>query len=441
MSSALSGLVNQSSAYVAGGDRPDADGQQPPEPVPLRAAALRRRRPDHHRRQQRPVPQAGRGARRARARRRPALRPQRGPHRQPRAAAPAAGRAAAHPHARTSGSTRSSRPACRAGRSTPSTAGVAFAEEVGLDPVVQVGEGDAAVPSVRNPITFSETPRRLRAPATGARRARRRDPTMAQRRRPRMSRTSCSFPTSLGHLRRRPDPAARPGPRRRPDGQGRLRRAGLLAGRDAPAHAVGDAGLRGRARGPGRPRLHPHRHRRPADLPLRARLAAGCARGRPARRRVPLPRRHRGLRQLPARHPRARLEQHEGDLPDDDAGWDALALEAVRTTKAAGRFVPGLGHPVHKVDRPAHAGADRHRRGGGTARPAPAAVRGDRPGPRAGPRSPAPAQRCRRLRRRARRPRPARRAAARLRAAGPRRRAARPDRRGAAADRSAWTPT
>ncbi len=36
--------------------------------------------------------------------------------------------------------------------------GVAFAEEVGLDPVVHVGEGDAAVPSVRNPITFSETP-------------------------------------------------------------------------------------------------------------------------------------------------------------------------------------------------------------------------------------------------------------------------------------------
>ena len=36
--------------------------------------------------------------------------------------------------------------------------GVAFAEEVGLDPVVHVGEGAAAVPSVRNPITFSETP-------------------------------------------------------------------------------------------------------------------------------------------------------------------------------------------------------------------------------------------------------------------------------------------
>ena len=42
--------------------------------------------------------------------------------------------------------------------------GVAFAEEVGLDPVVTVGEGDAAVPSVRNPITFSETPPVYRLP-------------------------------------------------------------------------------------------------------------------------------------------------------------------------------------------------------------------------------------------------------------------------------------
>src|SRR5208282_3951609 len=33
--------------------------------------------------------------------------------------------------------------------------GVAFATEVGLDPVVTVGQGDAAVPSVRHPITFS----------------------------------------------------------------------------------------------------------------------------------------------------------------------------------------------------------------------------------------------------------------------------------------------
>ena len=42
--------------------------------------------------------------------------------------------------------------------------GVAFATEVGLDPVVSVGEGDAAVPSARNPITFSLTPAGYRLP-------------------------------------------------------------------------------------------------------------------------------------------------------------------------------------------------------------------------------------------------------------------------------------
>jgi len=42
----------------------------------------------------------------------------------------------------------------------------------------------------------------------------------------------------------------------------------------------------------------------------------------------------------------------EGDLPTDDAGWDAVALAAVTRTREAGRFVPGLGHPVHKVEDP-----------------------------------------------------------------------------------------
>ena len=42
--------------------------------------------------------------------------------------------------------------------------GVAFAEEIGLDPVVTVGEGPAAVPSVRNPITFSATEAEYRLP-------------------------------------------------------------------------------------------------------------------------------------------------------------------------------------------------------------------------------------------------------------------------------------
>ncbi|GGL45034.1 CoA transferase [Phycicoccus endophyticus] len=42
--------------------------------------------------------------------------------------------------------------------------GVRFAEEVGLDPVVVVGEGDAAVPSVRNPIRFSDSQARYDLP-------------------------------------------------------------------------------------------------------------------------------------------------------------------------------------------------------------------------------------------------------------------------------------
>lgn len=39
-------------------------------------------------------------------------------------------------------------------------------------------------------------------------------------------------------------------------------------------------------------------------------------------------------------------------VPDDDAGWDAVALEAVRQSRAEKKFVPGLGHPVHKVQDP-----------------------------------------------------------------------------------------
>jgi citrate synthase len=38
--------------------------------------------------------------------------------------------------------------------------------------------------------------------------------------------------------------------------------------------------------------------------------------------------------------------------PSTETGWDAVATELVASTKAAGRFVPGLGHPVHKVQDP-----------------------------------------------------------------------------------------
>ncbi len=42
--------------------------------------------------------------------------------------------------------------------------GVAFAREIGLDPVVDVGDADDALPMVRNPITFSKTPPRYHLP-------------------------------------------------------------------------------------------------------------------------------------------------------------------------------------------------------------------------------------------------------------------------------------
>lgn len=46
------------------------------------------------------------------------------------------------------------------------------------------------------------------------------------------------------------------------------------------------------------------------------------------------------------------LDSRGGDLPTDDDGWDGLAVESLRRTQAAGRFVPGLGHPVHKQQDP-----------------------------------------------------------------------------------------
>lgn len=44
----------------------------------------------------------------------------------------------------------------------------------------------------------------------------------------------------------------------------------------------------------------------------------------------------------------AALATHEGALPVDDAGWDAIAKDAVMRQREAGLFVPGLGHPTHK---------------------------------------------------------------------------------------------
>jgi crotonobetainyl-CoA:carnitine CoA-transferase CaiB-like acyl-CoA transferase len=45
--------------------------------------------------------------------------------------------------------------------------GVAFAEEIGLDPVVLAGEGAAAVPTIRHPLEFSASPPRYELPPPG----------------------------------------------------------------------------------------------------------------------------------------------------------------------------------------------------------------------------------------------------------------------------------
>lgn len=46
------------------------------------------------------------------------------------------------------------------------------------------------------------------------------------------------------------------------------------------------------------------------------------------------------------------LSEAGSPLPDTEVGWDALALDAVRSQRAAGRLVPGLGHTLHKQGDP-----------------------------------------------------------------------------------------
>ncbi len=46
------------------------------------------------------------------------------------------------------------------------------------------------------------------------------------------------------------------------------------------------------------------------------------------------------------------LATTNGALPTTDEEWDALARQAVAAERAAGRYIPGLGHPVHKTGDP-----------------------------------------------------------------------------------------
>lgn len=58
-----------------------------------------------------------------------------------------------------------------------------------------------------------------------------------------------------------------------------------------------------------------------------------------------------GVTENAARFLHAALQDCDS-LPTDEAGWDDLAAEVVARTRAEGRFVPGLGHPVHKDGDP-----------------------------------------------------------------------------------------
>jgi citrate synthase len=46
------------------------------------------------------------------------------------------------------------------------------------------------------------------------------------------------------------------------------------------------------------------------------------------------------------------LAEAGSPLPDSSPAWDSLALDAVRSQRAAGRLVPGLGHTLHKQGDP-----------------------------------------------------------------------------------------
>ena len=225
------------------------DGQRAPERLPVRAAARPRTGDLIVAAGQRPaVPQAVRGARHPRGRRRPAVRPQRRPHRQPRGAAADPRRAAGHARRRRSGSSCWSTRACRAGRSTRSTAGFAMAERARARPGRRGRRGRAgACRSARHPITFSATPARYALPPPeldehGAELRNWLRPARTRRRRRTRVAEQPSYPTALGASTRTTITLLGQDLARGRDGQGRVRRAGVLAGHAARARPRGRCG-------------------------------------------------------------------------------------------------------------------------------------------------------------------------------------------------------
>ena len=321
------------------------DGQRTPQPLPLRAAADRRRRPGRDRRQRRAVRPAVRGA----GRRRTWSTDPRFARNQDRTANREELRALAGGGARPADPAGVVRRAHRGRRAVRAdqqrgrgravrrpTSGSSRSPWWAPVPRPCPRSATRSASPARRPGTscrrrhWTSTARELRAWLAGR-------PESLMSRDSRPGRRAPDLPHVAGRLRRHEHPAARPRPGRRPDGPGRLRRAGAVDAGPAPAHAGRGAGLRvgpGRA---GRPRLHADGHRGPGDLSVGTGLVAGRAGRGPARRRLALPRGDRGLR---ARSWPTSWPARPGP-PTDDAGWDAVALDAVRKARAAGRFVPG----------------------------------------------------------------------------------------------------
>ena len=202
--------------------------------------------------------------------------------------------------------------------------GVAFAEELGLDPVVAVGEGERR--RARRSATRSgspTTPADYRLPPPGPRRARRRDPRAGwPSRRPAATRSVTAradrYPTSLGTSTA--DEIRLLGQDLTADlmgkvGFGELAFWLVAMRRPTPSEtrvfeavlvALADHGFTPTAIAARLTYLS-------APDSLQGALAAG-----PARRRLALPRRHRGLRRLPAR--RARPARGRPARPTTRAG-------------------------------------------------------------------------------------------------------------------------
>jgi len=231
--------------------------------------------------------------------------------------------------------------------------GVAFAREIGLEPVVEVGQGDRSIPSVRHPITFVGDAGRLSAPASPAGRARGRDPPLAGERREAGTGMTEStpvptFPTALGTSDA--DQIRLLGHDLSADLMGKvgfgelafwlvaLRRPtpGELRVFEAVLVALADHGFTPTAIAARLTYLS-------APESLQGALAAGLLGGGS---------RFLGVTEDCGGYLHAALAGHTGALPGSDVEWDALALETVRASRAGGQLIPGLGHPVHKVQDP-----------------------------------------------------------------------------------------